>query len=64
MRVSILAAAAAITLSACQPAAEPQPVDAQTVPDVPAAAFSRPMMDYFVPSAEKIEAAMMELARY
>ncbi|MDQ4128165.1 MAG: alpha-ketoacid dehydrogenase subunit beta [Actinomycetota bacterium] len=33
-------------------------------PDVPAAAFARPMMDYFVPSAEKIEAAMLELAAY
>ncbi len=32
MRASILAAAAAITLGACQPAAEPQPVDAQTAP--------------------------------
>jgi hypothetical protein len=31
---------------------------------VPAAAFARPMMDYFMPSAEKIEAAMLELARY
>ena len=36
MRVSILAAAAAITLGACQPAAEPQPVDAQTAPDASA----------------------------
>jgi hypothetical protein len=42
MRVSILAAAAAITLSACQPAAEPQPVDAQTAPDVPAVAPMEP----------------------
>ncbi|MDP1912840.1 hypothetical protein [Brevundimonas sp.] len=33
MRFSILAAAAAVTLGACQPAAEPQPVDAQTAPD-------------------------------
>ena len=32
MRVPILAAAAAITLGACQPAADPQPVEAQTVP--------------------------------
>jgi len=33
-------------------------------PDVPAAAFAKPMMDYFVPSAEKVEEAMIELARY
>ncbi len=33
-------------------------------PDIPAAAFAKPMMDFFVPSAEKIEAAMLELARY
>ncbi len=33
MRYLILAAAAAITLGACQPAAEPEPVDAQAVPD-------------------------------
>ena len=33
-------------------------------PDVPAAAFAKPMMDRFVPSAEKIEDAMLELARY
>jgi 2-oxoisovalerate dehydrogenase E1 component subunit beta len=33
-------------------------------PDVPAAAFAKPMMDFFVPSAEKIESAMLELARY
>ena len=33
-------------------------------PDVPAAAFAKPMMDLFVPSPEKIEAAMLELARY
>ncbi|MCG2662195.1 hypothetical protein [Brevundimonas sp.] len=32
MRVPILAAAAAITLGACQPAADPQPVEAQTAP--------------------------------
>jgi hypothetical protein len=31
---------------------------------VPAAAFAKPMMDYFVPSAERIEEAMLELARY
>lgn len=33
-------------------------------PDVPAAAFAKPMMDFFVPSAERIESAMLELARY
>jgi 2-oxoisovalerate dehydrogenase E1 component beta subunit len=33
-------------------------------PDVPAAAFAKPMMDYFVPDASRIEAAMLELARY
>jgi hypothetical protein len=37
MRVSIFAAAAAVTLGACQPAAEPQPVEAQTAPDASAA---------------------------
>ncbi|HET7478744.1 MAG TPA: alpha-ketoacid dehydrogenase subunit beta [Rubrobacteraceae bacterium] len=40
------------------------PVSRLGAPDVPAAAFARPMMDYFVPDAEKIEAAMLELARY
>jgi len=40
------------------------PVSRVGAPDVPAAAFARPMMDAFVPSAEKIEAAMLELARY
>jgi 2-oxoisovalerate dehydrogenase E1 component beta subunit len=33
-------------------------------PDVPAAPFARPMMEHFLPSAEEIEAAMLELARY
>ncbi len=33
-------------------------------PDVPAAAFAKPMMERFVPSDEKIEAAMLELVRY
>lgn len=33
-------------------------------PDIPAAAFAKPMMDFFLPLAEKIEAAMLELARY
>ena len=40
------------------------PVMRLGAPDVPAAAFARPMMDFFVPSAEKIEAAMLELAAY
>jgi 2-oxoisovalerate dehydrogenase E1 component beta subunit len=33
-------------------------------PDVPAAAFARPMMEHFLPSAEEIAATMLELARY
>jgi hypothetical protein len=33
-------------------------------PDTPAAPFARPMMDFFVPSPEKIESAMLELAHY
>ena len=33
-------------------------------PNVPAAAFAKPMMDFFVPGGEKIEEAMLELARY
>lgn len=36
MRILVLSAVAAVTLGACQPAAEPQPVDAQTAPDTPA----------------------------
>ncbi|GAD58495.1 hypothetical protein IWC96_15595 [Brevundimonas sp. BAL450] len=36
MRTLILTAAAAVTLGACQQAAEPQPVDAQTAPDASA----------------------------
>ena len=32
--------------------------------DTPAAPFARPGMDAFVPDAQKIEAAMLELARY
>jgi 2-oxoisovalerate dehydrogenase E1 component subunit beta len=40
------------------------PVMRLGAPDVPAAAFARPMMDRFLPSAEDIEAAMLELARY
>jgi 2-oxoisovalerate dehydrogenase E1 component beta subunit len=40
------------------------PVMRLGAPDVPAAAFAKPMMDFFVPAAEKIEAAMLELACY
>ena len=40
------------------------PVMRLGAPDVPAAAFAKPMMEFFVPSAEKIETAMLELARY
>src|SRR5918998_151274 len=40
------------------------PVMRLGAPDVPAAAFAKPMMDFFVPSAEKIESAMLELTRY
>jgi 2-oxoisovalerate dehydrogenase E1 component beta subunit len=40
------------------------PVMRLGAPDVPAAAFAKPMMNFFVPSQEKIEAAMLELARY
>jgi 2-oxoisovalerate dehydrogenase E1 component beta subunit len=40
------------------------PVMRLGAPDVPAAAFAKPMMDRFMPSAEEIEAAMLELARY
>jgi 2-oxoisovalerate dehydrogenase E1 component beta subunit len=40
------------------------PVMRLGAPDVPAAAFAKPMMDRFVPSAEKVEDAMLELARY
>lgn len=38
MRFWILAAAAAVTLGACQPAAEPQPVETPTAPDTTAKA--------------------------
>ena len=38
MRILVLSATAAIALSACQPAAEPQPVDARVVPDASTAA--------------------------
>jgi 2-oxoisovalerate dehydrogenase E1 component beta subunit len=40
------------------------PVMRLGAPDVPAAAFAKPMMDFFVPSAESIESAMLELTRY
>jgi 2-oxoisovalerate dehydrogenase E1 component beta subunit len=40
------------------------PVMRLGAPDVPAAAFAKPMLDYFVPSAERMEEAMLELARY
>jgi hypothetical protein len=38
MRILVLSAFAAVGLSACQPAAEPQPVDARAVPDASTAA--------------------------
>jgi 2-oxoisovalerate dehydrogenase E1 component beta subunit len=40
------------------------PVTRLGAPDVPAAAFAKPMREFFVPNEEKIEAAMLELARY
>jgi 2-oxoisovalerate dehydrogenase E1 component beta subunit len=40
------------------------PVMRLGAPDVPAAAFAKPMMDRFLPSVEEIEGAMLELARY
>jgi 2-oxoisovalerate dehydrogenase E1 component beta subunit len=40
------------------------PVMRLGAPDVPAAAFAKPMMDRFLPSEEEIEEAMLELARY
>lgn len=40
------------------------PVMRLGAPDTPAAPFARPMMDFFLPSAEEIEAAMLDLARY
>ena len=40
------------------------PVMRLGAPNVPAAAFAKPMMEHFVPSAEKIEATILELARY
>jgi 2-oxoisovalerate dehydrogenase E1 component beta subunit len=40
------------------------PVMRLGAPDVPAAPFAKPMTDFFVPNGEKIEEAMLELARY
>ena len=40
------------------------PVMRLGAPDVPAAPFARPMMDFFVPDADRIEKAMLELVRY
>src|SRR5919107_1837792 len=40
------------------------PVMRLGAPDVPAAPFAKPMLDGFLPSAEDIEGAMLELARY
>ena len=40
------------------------PVMRLGAPDVPAAPFAKPMMDRFLPSAEEMEEAMLELARY
>jgi len=40
------------------------PVKRLAAPDVPAVPFSHPMQDWFMPNAEKIAAAMRELANY
>jgi len=40
------------------------PVSRLGAPDVPAAPYAKPMMGAFVPDAGKIEAAMLDLARY
>jgi len=40
------------------------PVMRLGAPDIPAAAFAKPMMDFLVPDQEKIESAMLDLARY
>ena len=40
------------------------PVMRLGAPDVPAAPFAKPMLDFFVPNGEKIEAAILELGRY
>ncbi|MDP8972944.1 MAG: alpha-ketoacid dehydrogenase subunit beta [Actinomycetota bacterium] len=40
------------------------PVMRLGAPDVPAAPFAKPMMEFFVPDGEKIEEAMLELACY
>jgi 2-oxoisovalerate dehydrogenase E1 component beta subunit len=40
------------------------PVTRVGAPNIPAAPFAKPMTDFFVPSAGRIESAMLELARY
>jgi 2-oxoisovalerate dehydrogenase E1 component beta subunit len=40
------------------------PVKRLAAPDVPAAPFSQPLQDWFMPNAAKIAEAMRELARY
>jgi 2-oxoisovalerate dehydrogenase E1 component beta subunit len=40
------------------------PVKRLAAPDVPATPFSHPLQDWFMPNAEKIAAAMRELAAY
>ncbi|MCV4771000.1 hypothetical protein OFC10_33710, partial [Escherichia coli] len=40
------------------------PVMRLGTPDVPAAAFARPLMDYLIPDRARVEEAMLELARY
>ncbi len=40
------------------------PVMRVGAPNIPAAPFAKPLTDFFVPGRERIEAAMLELARY
>ncbi|QYJ15482.1 2-oxoisovalerate dehydrogenase subunit beta [Rubrobacter xylanophilus DSM 9941] len=40
------------------------PVMRLGTPDVPAAAFARPLMDHLIPDRARVEEAMLELARY
>lgn len=40
------------------------PVKRLGAPDVPIAGFAKPMMEYLIPDAATVEAAMLELARY
>jgi 2-oxoisovalerate dehydrogenase E1 component beta subunit len=40
------------------------PVMRVAAPDIPAVPFSPPMQDFFMPNAEKIEAAIRKLAKY